>query len=69
MLAPGRFSELPDASKRHWSKLVPDFLWISTEHTARVSLNALERNKDARRSGSDVKSDVGGQWRSRAIVA
>ena len=26
-------------------KLIPDFLWISTEYTAKLSLDALERNK------------------------
>ncbi len=47
VLAPGPVrTRLPDSTEaRHWSKLVPDFLWISTEHTARVSLNTLERNK------------------------
>ncbi len=26
-------------------RLIPDFLWISTEYTAKVSLDGLERNK------------------------
>ena len=26
-------------------KLIPDFLWISTGHTAKLSLDALGRNK------------------------
>ncbi|EUA11081.1 putative oxidoreductase [Mycobacterium xenopi 4042] len=39
-------SELPDPAEASLvDKLVPKFLWISTEHTARVSLDALARNK------------------------
>ena len=48
LLAPGPVrTDLPDDAERSLvERLVPDFLWISTEHTARVSLDALERNKD-----------------------
>ena len=42
-------------------KLVPDFLWISTEHTAQVSLDALAAQQDARRPGGDVEGHVGGE--------
>lgn len=47
LLAPGPVrAEAPDpATASLVDKLVPDFLWISLEHTARLSLDALERNK------------------------
>lgn len=47
LLAPGPVrTDLPDdAEASIVERLVPDFLWISTEHTARVSLDALGRNK------------------------
>jgi short-subunit dehydrogenase len=47
VLAPGPVrTELPDPDEQSLvEKLIPDFLWISTEHTAKVSLDGLERNK------------------------
>ena len=47
VLAPGPVrTELPDPENQSLvEKLIPDFLWISTEHTAKVSLDGLERNK------------------------
>ncbi len=47
LLAPGPVrTELPEEAEASLvERLVPDFLWISTEHTAKVSLDALERNK------------------------
>ena len=47
LLAPGPVrTELPDASERSLvEKLIPEFLWIDTEYTAKVSLDGLERNK------------------------
>jgi len=47
LLAPGPVrTDLPDDAERSLvEKLVPDFLWISTEHTAQISLDALSRNK------------------------
>jgi uncharacterized protein len=47
LLAPGPVrTTLPDGVDASLvDRLVPDFLWISTEHTAKVSLDALERNK------------------------
>src|SRR6185369_6034207 len=47
LLAPGPVrTELPDESERSLvEKVIPDFLWINTEYTAKVSLDGLERNK------------------------
>ena len=47
LLAPGPVREtLPDTHEQSLvEKLIPDFLWISTEYTAKVSLDGLERNK------------------------
>ncbi|MBJ7338792.1 mycolate reductase [Mycolicibacterium sp.] len=47
VLAPGPVrTELPDPDEQSLvEKLIPDFLWISTEHTAKLSLDGLERNK------------------------
>ena len=63
LLAPGPVrTDLPDAAEASLvEKLVPDFLWISTEHTARMSLDALDAQQDAGRPGLDVQGDVGGE--------
>ena len=63
VLAPGPVrTELPDPAEASIvEKLVPDFLWISTEYTAKKSLDALAAQQDARGSRRDVQSDVGGQ--------
>ncbi|MDV3127746.1 mycolate reductase [Mycobacterium sp. 21AC1] len=47
VLAPGPVrTDLPDPSQQSLvEKLIPDFLWISTEYTAKLSLDGLERNK------------------------
>jgi short-subunit dehydrogenase len=47
LLAPGPVREtLPDQNEQSLvEKLIPDFLWISTEYTAKMSLDGLERNK------------------------
>jgi mycolic acid reductase len=47
LLAPGPVREtLPDEHEQSLvEKLIPDFLWISTEYTAKISLDGLERNK------------------------
>ena len=47
LLAPGPVREtLPDAHEQSLvEKLIPDFLWISTEYTAKLSLDGLERNR------------------------
>ena len=47
LLAPGPVrAEAPDPDEASLvDKLIPDFLWISVEHTAQLSLDGLERNK------------------------
>ncbi|BBY62174.1 mycolate reductase [Mycolicibacterium helvum] len=47
VLAPGPVrTELPDAAEQSLvERLIPDFLWINTEYTARISLDGLARNK------------------------
>ena len=47
LLAPGPVrTTLPDPTDASLvEKLVPEFLWISTEYTAQLSLDGLERNK------------------------
>lgn len=47
VLAPGPVrTELPDPSEQSLvERLIPDFLWIDTEHTAEVALDGLEHNK------------------------
>lgn len=72
LLAPGPVrTELPDpADASLVEKLVPDFLWISGEHTAKVSLDALGRNKMRVVPGITSKAmSVASQYAPRAIVA
>jgi uncharacterized protein len=72
LLAPGPVrTELADAAQASIvDKLVPGFLWISTEHTARVSLDALARNKMRVVPGLTSKAmSVASQYAPRAIVA
>ncbi|MBV9318755.1 MAG: SDR family oxidoreductase [Mycobacterium sp.] len=72
LLAPGPVrTELPDpADASLVEKLVPEFLWISTEHTAQVSLDALARNKMRVVPGVTSKAmSVASQYAPRAIVA
>ena len=47
LLAPGPVRETLPAEQEQSlvEKLIPDFLWISTEYTAKISLDGLERNK------------------------
>ena len=47
LLTPGPVREtVPDEHEQSLvDKLIPDFLWISTDYTAKLSLDALERNK------------------------
>jgi short-subunit dehydrogenase len=48
----------------------PEFLWISTEHTAKLSLDALDRNKMRVVPGITSKAmSVASQYTPRAIVA
>ncbi len=72
LLAPGPVrTNLPDDAERSLvEKLVPDFLWISTEYTAKASLDALERNKMRIVPGLTSKAmSVGTGYGPRAIVA
>ena len=39
-------TDLPDPDEQSLvERLIPDFLWIDTEYTAKVSLDGLEHNK------------------------
>jgi short-subunit dehydrogenase len=72
LLAPGPVrTALPeDAEASLVERLVPDFLWISTEHTARLSLDGLERNKMRVVPGVTSKAmSVASGYAPRAIVA
>jgi uncharacterized protein len=72
LLAPGPVrTDLPDDAERSLvEKLVPDFLWISTEHTAQLSLDALERNKMRVVPGLTSKAmSLASGYAPRAIVA
>ena len=72
LLAPGPVrTDLPDpAAASLVDRLVPDVLWISTEHTAKVSLDALERNKMRIVPGITSKAmSVASGYAPRAIVA
>jgi short-subunit dehydrogenase len=72
LLAPGPVrSTLPDDAEASMvERLVPDFLWISTEHTAKLSLDGLERNKMRIVPGVTSKAmSVASGYSPRAIVA
>lgn len=72
LLAPGPVrTELPDPSQRSLvEKLIPDFLWINTEYTAKVSLDALEHNRMRIVPGLTSKAmSVASGYAPRAIVA
>ncbi|BBZ71113.1 oxidoreductase [Mycobacterium paraseoulense] len=72
LLAPGPVrTDLPDDAERSLvERLVPDFLWISTEHTAQLSLDALARNKMRVVPGLTSKAmSVASGYAPRAIVA
>ena len=47
LLAPGpvRTEEIAEEDKTFVDRIVPDRLWVDTEYTARVSLDALAKNK------------------------
>ena len=72
LLAPGPVrTEIPDPAEASIvDKVVPGFLWTSSESAARVSLDALARNKMRVVPGILSKSmSVAGQYSPRAIVA
>jgi short-subunit dehydrogenase len=71
LLAPGPVREtLPAEHEQSLvEKLIPDFLWISTEHTAKISLDALQRNKMRVVPGLTSKAmSVASGYVPRAIV-
>ncbi|MET0703014.1 MAG: mycolate reductase [Mycobacterium sp.] len=71
VLAPGPVrTELPDPADRSLvEKLIPDFLWIDTEYTARVSLDALAHNRMRVVPGLTSKAmSVASGYAPRAIV-
>ena len=71
LLAPGPVrTELPNPDEQSLvEKLIPDFLWISTEYTAKVSLDGLQRNKMRVVPGVTSKAmSVASGYAPRAIV-
>ena len=71
LLAPGPVrTELPDPAEHSLvERLIPDFLWIDTEYTARISLDGLERNKMRVVPGVTSKAmSVASGYAPRAIV-
>lgn len=71
LLAPGPVrADAPEAADASLiDKLIPDFLWISTQHTAKVSLDGLARNKMRVVPGVTSKAmSVAAGYTPRAIV-
>lgn len=71
LLAPGPVrTEMPDPEQASLvDRLIPDFLWISAEHTAQLSLDGLERNKMRIVPGLTSKAmSVASGYAPRAIV-
>lgn len=71
LLAPGPVrAEMPDPEEASLvDRLIPDFLWISVEHTAQLSLDGLERNKMRVVPGVTSKAmSVASGYAPRAIV-
>jgi uncharacterized protein len=72
LLAPGPVrTDLPAPGEASLvDKLVPEFLWISTEHTAKLSLDGLQRNKMRVVPGLTSKAmSVASGYTPRAVVA
>lgn len=72
LLAPGpvRTEEPDPADASIVDKLVPDALWISSEYTAKVSLDALANNKMRIVPGIIGKAmSTAGQYTPRAVIA
>ncbi|MCX2931436.1 mycolate reductase [Mycobacterium sp. CVI_P3] len=71
LLAPGPVrTELPDHAEQSLvERLIPDFLWINTEYTARISLDGLAHNKMRVVPGVTSKAmSVASGYAPRAIV-
>ncbi|MBX7456305.1 SDR family oxidoreductase [Mycolicibacterium sp. 3033] len=72
VLAPGPVrTDLPDPDEQSLvERLIPDFLWIDTEYTAKVSLDGLDRNKMRVVPGITSKAmSAASGYAPRAIVA
>nr|WP_313315187.1 mycolate reductase [Dietzia maris] len=72
LLAPGpvRTEEIAEEEKTFVDRLVPDRLWVDTEYTARVSLDALARNKMRIVPGPLSQAmSVAGNYTPRGIMA
>lgn len=72
LLAPGpvRTVEPDPAEASIVDKLVPDILWISSEYTAKLSLDSLAKNKMRVVPGLISKGmSVAGQYTPRAVIA
>jgi short-subunit dehydrogenase len=72
VLAPGPVREtLPSEHEQSLvERLIPDFLWISTEYTAKISLDGLDRNKMRVVPGVTSKAmSVASGYAPRAIVS
>lgn len=72
LLAPGPVrTDLPEQSEQSLvERLIPDFLWIDTQYTARISLDGLEHNKMRVVPGLTSKAmSVASGYAPRAIVA
>ena len=72
VLAPGPVrTELPNPDEQSLvERLIPDFLWISTQYTAKVSLDGLDRNKMRVVPGVTSKAmSVASGYAPRSIVA
>ena len=72
LLAPGpvRTEEIGEEDKTFVDRLVPDRLWVDTEYTARVSLDALARNKMRVVPGPLSQAmSVAGNYIPRGVVA
>ncbi|MFC4603273.1 mycolate reductase [Rhodococcus kronopolitis] len=72
LLAPGPVrTEEPDPAEASLvDRLVPDFLWISSAYTAKLSLDSLAKNKMRVVPGLISKGmSVAGQYTPRAVIA
>ncbi|WP_280260028.1 mycolate reductase [Nocardia abscessus] len=72
LLAPGPVrTEMPDPAEASIvDRMVPDFMWVSSEYTAKVSIDALARNKMRVVPGLISKGmSVAGQYGPRAVTA
>ncbi|HLS76126.1 MAG TPA: mycolate reductase [Nocardia sp.] len=72
LLAPGPVrTETPDPAEASIvDRMVPDFMWVSSEYTAKVSIDGLARNKMRVVPGLISKGmSVAGQYSPRALSA